>query len=157
RLPARIRAHPAKGTAGRMWEGNLTELFNRGGPVMWPLLFCSVVGVALILERGAVIVWGSVRFGPLIDRLRPLLRGRRLDQARRLLLRSRTPVARVALTYLDHLESPPALREDVVAREASRELARLERRLNWLGLIAQVTPLLGLLGTVLGLMTAFYQ
>ena len=141
-----------------MWELNLSDLFRKGGVVMWPLLACSVLGFALIVERTLVILWSVVRFRSLVDCLRPHIQRGRLVEARRLLVRfSRSPVARVALTHLEHLKSPAPLREEIVAREASQELAALEKRLNWLALLAQVTPLLGLFGTVLGLMNAFYQ
>jgi len=140
-----------------MWGHSLTELFFKGGVVMWPLLFCSILGLALILERSAVIIWGGVRFHRLVDRLKALVKAGKIGQARTDLARMRGPVARTAAVYLEHLDSPPELREEVVAREASQMVAGLERRLNWLGLLAQVAPLLGLLGTVLGLMNAFYQ
>lgn len=140
-----------------MWDTSLSELFRKGGIIMWPLLACSVAGVALMLERAVVILWVGGRFEPLVERLRPLLRARKFDEARAELARWGTPAARVAEAYLQHLGSTPALREEVVAREASQRIAALERRLHWLGLLAQATPLLGLLGTVLGLMSAFHQ
>ena len=53
-----------------MWGQNVTELFERGGPVMWPLLACSVLAVALICER--LLVYWSLRvaYGPLLAELR---------------------------------------------------------------------------------------
>src|SRR4051794_16027127 len=130
-----------------MWGESLKELFLRGGPVMWPLLVCSVAGLALILERTLVLLWVGGRFQPLVRWLQPLVQAGQFDEARERLGRSRGPVARVAAAYLRHRDSPPALREGVVSREASQQVAFLERRLSWLGLLAQVTPLLGLLGT----------
>lgn len=140
-----------------MWNVDLKDLFDKGGVVMWPLLACSILGLAIILERSVIILWNSAGFQTLIDWLEPLVKARRFDEAQRGLIGARGPLAHVALTYLRHLDSPAELREAVVAREASQRLARLESRLNWLGLLAQVTPLLGLFGTVLGLMTTFYQ
>ncbi len=140
-----------------MWDFNVTELFLKGGVVMWPLLACSILGVSIILERSLIILWNSIRFQRLLDQLQVLVRAGKIDEAKRQLSLSRGPLARVALVYFEHLQSPAELREDVVAREASRHLAHLESRLNWLGLLAQITPLLGLFGTVLGLMTTFYH
>jgi biopolymer transport protein ExbB len=115
------------------------------------------LGLALILDRGAVILWVSAPFQSLVRRLRASVQAGQGDRAAQQLARSRNPVARVAAAYLRHARSEPALREEVVTREASQLLANLEKRLSWLALIAQVTPLLGLLGTVLGLMNAFQQ
>lgn len=140
-----------------MWGQNLRDLFLRGGPVMWPLLACSVLAVALILERTVILLWHASRFESLVEWLRRMVQGGQTQEARERLSRSRSPVARVAAAYLTHLSRSPAIREDVVSREASRQVAFMERRLSWLGLLAQVAPLLGLLGTVIGLMTMFHQ
>src|SRR5262249_53274457 len=122
-----------------------------------PLLLCSIFGIALILERSLVFLWSGTSFHALVERLRELIRSGRIVQARDEFAQSRSPVARVAAVYLAHVESPPSLREEVGGREAAIELARLQRRLHWLALLAQVAPLLGLLGTVIGLMIAFHQ
>jgi biopolymer transport protein ExbB len=140
-----------------MWDLNLTELFQKGGVVMWPLLACSVLGLTVILERTLVVLWNSARFQALADRLERWVQAGKIDEAKQQLAHARGSVPQVALAYLRHLDSPAELREEVVAREASRRLTHLENRLNWLALLAQVTPLLGLFGTVLGLMTTFYQ
>lgn len=140
-----------------IWGQDLWELFLKGGPVMWPLLLCSIVGAALIIERSIVIAWSSAGFHALVNALRPLVRAGKQEEAVARLDCTRGPVARVAAVYLHHAASPQSLRDDVVAREISQQVAFLDRRLSWLGLIAQVTPLLGLLGTVLGLMTAFHE
>jgi biopolymer transport protein ExbB len=139
------------------WEQDLTELFRRGGPVMWPLLACSILGLALIIERTLILLWISARFGPLSEKLKkPILKGN-IPEAEEMLRRSRSPIARVAAAYLQHVNSSRELREDVVRREASQQIAFLERRLNWLGMLGHVAPLLGLLGTVLGLIAVFHQ
>src|SRR5262245_23137840 len=109
-----------------MWDLNLTELFQKGGVVMWPLLACSVLGLAIMLERTVVVLWNSARFQSLVDHLRGWVQSGKIDEAKRELARSRGTVPRVALAYLQHLDSPAELREEVVAREASRHLTHLE-------------------------------
>ena len=51
----------------------------------------------------------------------------------------------------------PETREEIVNREASEQIARLETRINWLSIIGTLAPMIGLLGTVIGLVEAFYQ
>lgn len=140
-----------------MLDQGLKELFVRGGVVMWPLLLCSVLGVGLIVERTLILLWITARFGRLRDQLREIILRGDLAEAIELLTRSRAPIARVAEAYLQHVNSPAELREDVVRRVASQQIAFLERRLNWIGMLGHVTPLLGLLGTVLGLIAVFHQ
>lgn len=124
---------------------------------MWPLLATSVLGLAILLDRAIVLLSSHVNFDALIDRLRPLVRNRQIDHAVEMLRGSRGPLAQVALTYLQYLGHPRELRDEIVGREASRQVAHLEKRLTWLGTLASVATLLGLLGTVTGLVTAFHQ
>ena len=124
---------------------------------MWPLLACSVLGLAIVLERTIVLLWLGVSFHSFLNRLQYWLRDGRLEEAQRWLRQKRHPLAKVSSVYLGHLESSPALREEVASREASEQLAGMERRINLLGMISRIAPLLGLLGTVAGLVTAFHQ
>jgi biopolymer transport protein ExbB len=142
---------------GRMWGQNVTELFERGGPVMWPLLACSVLAVALIAER--VMVYWSLRvaYGPLLAELESRVGDGTLDGLVDRLHESPRPLHRVVVAYLRYREAEKPLRDQVVLREASQQLARYDRRLNWLGILTHATPLLGLLGTVAGLVDAFHQ
>lgn len=140
-----------------MWGRSLTEVFHLGGWVMWPLLACSVMGLALILERSIVFLFLRDHFGFLSRKLKPLLTAGRVAEAEKVVSRTSGPIAKVVAAYLKHTDSPARLRDEVVGRVASEQLARLELRLNWLSMIAHIAPLLGLLGTVAGLVTAFNE
>ena len=140
-----------------MWDNTLTQLFHKGGVCMWPLLACSIVGLAIILERAAVSLWLHTNYPSLVERFEKLLRAGRIDEAQRQLRGYRSPVAHIIRVYLAHLETRSAVREEVLGREGSEQVARLERRMNWLGTIASISTLLGLLGTVMGLVSAFHQ
>jgi biopolymer transport protein ExbB len=98
-----------------------------------------------------------ISFPRFVGDLRPLVMSGRLSEALRLAESSPSPLARVAAAHLRHLDAPPSVRDEIVGREASQQLARLEKRLNWLAVIGQLAPMLGLLGTVTGLVTAFWQ
>lgn len=124
----------------------LQDMFQRGGPVMWPLLAASVLGLALVLERTAVFAWWFQRFGHVVGSLRPLVVNRAWTQAEQWCQR-RGPFTHVALVYLQNRDQPEKIREDVVKREGTLVIGRLEHRLRWLAALAQVSTLLGLLGT----------
>ena len=140
-----------------MWGQDLTELFERGGPVMWPLLACSVLAVALIVER-VMVYWSlNVAYRPLLEDLESRVGDGSLDVLVDSLQKSPRPLHRVVLAYLGHRSAEKPFRDQVVLREASQQVARYDRRLNWLGILTHATPLLGLLGTVAGLVDAFHQ
>ena len=136
---------------------NLYELFQRGGPVMWPLLAGSVLSVAVSVERIIVLLWRRYPYEALSEHLQASLRSGGVPAARQMLRRIRSPLARVADAYLVHERAPAALRQEIVAKEASYQLTLMEKRLHWLSVIGSLAPMLGLLGTVWGLVEAFHQ
>jgi biopolymer transport protein ExbB len=133
------------------------ELFRLGGPIMWPLLLCSIVAVAVALERILVFLWLRLPYGELVTRLGKAIQAGGAGQALALVRRRHSPLARVAETYLSCEACSDAMRQDLVAKEASYQLTVLERRLPWLSVIGSLAPMLGLLGTVWGLVEAFHQ
>jgi biopolymer transport protein ExbB len=140
-----------------MWDQSLRELFLKGGVVMWPLLACSIVTLAVVIDRAIVFGRAYLRFDRFLDRLRPLVLQRRFAEAQRLCQGSLSPIARLVLCYLDHRDIQDPMRTTILKREGSLALRRLERRGWILVAIVQLSPLLGLLGTVTGLIAAFHQ
>lgn len=140
-----------------MWGQSLVELFHRGGFAMWPLLALSVLALAIALERLLVMAWLHQGYRGFRDRLAELVRRGDLRGARTLVEGRRAPLARVSAAYLTHLDATDALRDEIVGRVASESLVQVERRLPWLATIGHLAPMLGLLGTVTGLISAFHQ
>lgn len=125
---------------------------------MWPLLFCSVLGLAVILDRLLVFLWigrASPVFREIEKRLSKEARADSLEQLGAFLSKSRHPVAGVARVYIENLHRPPSLRMELVKTKGAAELERVEKRLRILATISHLSPLLGLLGTVTGLVIAF--
>jgi biopolymer transport protein ExbB len=129
-----------------MGNVSLWELFRHGGPVMWPLLAASILGFAVVLERAVVFAYWYQSFGQVVVALRPLVTERAWSRAEQW-CRRRGPFAHLAHVYLHHRNQPKEIREDVLRREGSLVLGHLETRLRWLAVLAQVSTLLGLLGT----------
>jgi len=132
---------------------SFNDLMDRGGVVMWPLLVLSVIAVTLILER----TWFYVSTnGPArrerIYQLGKLLRGGRFDEARKDAKRDRSVYGH-AVSQL--LEETPSESAAVDAVESQR--ARLERFLPMLSTIITAAPMLGILGTVIGIIGAFNE
>jgi biopolymer transport protein ExbB len=138
-----------------MMRGML-ELMQKGGPVMWVILAMSVLGLAVFLERLVFLHRAQIRVGEFLRGLANLVRDNRYDEARQQCLATPGPVARVALSAVLARDCPRAELRDIVQEAGQLEVPRLERHILLLNGIAWTAPLLGLLGTVLGLLEAFY-
>jgi biopolymer transport protein ExbB len=138
-----------------MWEHSFRDLFDKGGWVMWPLLASSVLGLTIILDRLAVFLFFWERLDPLVSHLEPLVRRQQWVEV----LRETPggPLSRVARAYLEQRDAPEHLRVEVVQREGALALKPFETRLRALGFAGQVSPMLGLLGTVTGLVSCFHE
>ena len=133
----------------------LLDFMQKGGPLMWPILFCSVLASAVFLERALYFHRISVKVGELMRGLANLIRGRRYAEAQMEAAATSGPVQRVVHTAIIH---HGLVREDlktIVQEAAQLEVPKIERRLVTLSTLAFVAPLLGLLGTVAGLIEAF--
>jgi biopolymer transport protein ExbB len=134
----------------------ISNLFTAGGIVMWPLLAFSLLGVALIIER--IIFWARInnRQNKVV---REVLQLYRLDNVVSALdkLQKNTdlPIARIFLAALELEEPTPEEFRLALESEAQAEIPLLKRSQNIFETIIGLAPLLGLLGTVLGLINSF--
>jgi len=131
------------------------ELIRSGGWLMWPILLCSVIAVAIIIERFWTLKKRVVTPRGLTQQIRQMLERQDLDDAKLEWIRNSSPLGRILAAGLININ-----RHRVVMKEGIEEAGRhvvhdLERYLNTLGTIAAVTPLLGLLGTVIGMIKVF--
>ncbi len=138
-----------------VWGQSLSELFMKAGVTRWPLFICSVIGLAVVVDRGAYFLRRYCDAERFYQALRGRLNDKGASETLGWLKGLRHPLAEIALTYL-RCRAHPA-RQSILSREATRIVARAERRLGGLAVIARTAPLLGLLGTVMGLVEAFYQ
>lgn len=134
----------------------ISNLFTAGGIVMWPLLAFSLLGVALIIER--IIFW--VRINNRQNKIvREVLQLYRLDNVvsalDKLQKNSDLPIARIFLAALELEEPTPEEFRLALESEAQAEIPLLKRSQNIFETIIGLAPLLGLLGTVLGLINSF--
>ena len=136
----------------------LWELFLAGGPLMWPITAMSVLVVAFGLERAVALRRG--RFVPrgLATRLREIGAGAPFDPRELAALCTAHPsvLATVTSTALERVGRPLPEIEQAVEAAESREASRLYANIRPITLAVTITPLLGLLGTVQGMIVAFY-
>lgn len=130
---------------------NVAELLDKGGPVIWILIGYSVAGLALVLERYLHFLRMGKSPSGLADRIRAAVA--HPDRITEYGLRG--PEAAVAKAMAEGLQGGAADLARVGSRVRDQEVHRMERGLGTLGVLANTAPLLGLLGTVLGMIKAF--
>jgi biopolymer transport protein ExbB len=128
---------------------------QKGGPLMWLLLFCSILAGALFLERALFFHQISVRVGEFLGGLSNLIRHHRWAEAQMECAAFPTPVTRVLHAAILHHNAPREELKTIVQEAGQLEVPRLERRLGLLGAIGLIAPLIGLLGTVIGMIDVF--
>lgn len=124
---------------------------------MWFILVCSVLGSAVFLERLVYFHRIAVRVGEFMRGLANLIHGRRYQEAQMEAAATRGPVQRVVHAAIIRHSAPRTELKQIVEEAGQLEVPRLERRLGMLAALAFLTPLLGLLGTVAGLIEAFQK
>jgi biopolymer transport protein ExbB len=133
------------------------EFIERGGPVMYFIILCSIGGTAVFIER----MWSLRRIhivpADFAGRLVSLLDDRRWAEALAACHENGSSLARVAAAGIRQRERPADKIEAAMETAGKGESARMEKYIGWLGLLATVAPLLGLLGTVTGMIKMFQQ
>jgi len=131
----------------------MLELFSiliKGGPVMVPLLLCSMISLAVTIER--LIFWRRIKSKELVNQMLTLVEKGQPQEALRLGQSSDLPIVRVLAEGLAHLNPSPSKAMEAAAQA---EVSALKRRLTILDTIITLAPLLGLLGTVTGMISSF--
>lgn len=133
----------------------MLELVKAGGWVMWPILLCSVVSMAIILERFWNLRPSLVIPKDLVTGIWQLHHQGGLSELHIQSVRDGSPLGRVLAESLFNLNEPREIIKERVEDAGRHVVHDLERNLNALGTIATIAPLLGLLGSVTGLMQVF--
>src|SRR5512135_2640464 len=135
---------------------SLSEMLANGGPMFWVILLVSAVGVVVFLERFLHCHRAQINSTEFLNGVRTVLKRDNVVEALSICDATPGPVARlvkVAILNRDH--GRERVRE-ALEEAGLTEVPRLEEKLNLLATIAQLSPLLGLFGTVLGFIQAFY-
>lgn len=133
------------------------EIIFQGGPLMIPIALCSVVALAIAIERFWSLRRATIDTREFMDAMRTVLRQNRIEEAIEICDETDGPIARITKAgLLKHRRSKEDIRE-AIEDAGHLEIPRLERHLSALATCANIAPLLGLLGTVTGMIQAFAQ
>jgi biopolymer transport protein ExbB len=131
------------------------DLIAKGGIFIYPIVFCSIVALAVFLERLWVLQRKHVIPAELIRKVEDLLKKQKLSDAIFLCQADPSSIARVFFAGLKNAGRGMWLVKESIEERGGREAAILEKRVGILSTIASLTPLLGLLGTVSGMIKTF--
>ena len=131
------------------------SLFTKGGPMLLVLAALGLLGLVLVIERTLFLHRGQIRAKAFVEGLKNILAKRRLIEALTVCEETPGPVAAVVKAALLHADDNADAMRFHVQEVAVVELPAIERRLGSIAAIAQVAPMVGLLGTLLGFITLF--
>ncbi len=136
---------------------NLWSLSLKGGFIMVPIVLLSLVTIYIFVERWLVLREAARQDDTILQRIKDYIHAGDIDSALNLCKKNPTPVARLIEKGITRLGRP--MNDVLVAIEnvGNIEVAKLERRFTWIATTAAGAPMLGFLGTVTGMVNAFYS
>ncbi len=135
----------------------MLELLTAGGLLMIPIMLCSVVVLAICIERLYTLNGRKIAPPHLLATVWQQLKADQLDTNKLKTLKQSSPLGRILAAGLSNAYHGREVMKESIQEAASHVVHELERYLNTLGTIAAVTPLLGLLGTVMGMIKVFAE
>jgi len=127
------------------------------GDVVWmaPVLLCLILGLAVVIERVIYLNLATNNNRKLLDKVESALKSGGVDAAKEVCRNTRGPVASIFYQGLDRADEGVEIAEKAVSAYGSVQMGQLERGLIWVSLFIALAPMLGFLGTVVGMIQAF--
>ena len=133
------------------------EIVQAGGWLMLPIILCSIIAIAIVIERFWTLNPARIAPRNVLAEVWGKIKHNQLDAARLRELRLSSPLGQILAEGLINSKAGRSIMTESIEQAASHVVHDLERYLSALGTIALITPLLGLLGTVLGMIRVFSE
>lgn len=133
------------------------SIMVKGGVLMWPILFCSIISLAIILERLYHFHRIRINIPEFFSSIRGLLQKKKVEEALDLCRKTPAPIGRILACGIQNHREDAVVQEKAISRVGSWEVRGLEKHIRGLATIGNITPLLGFLGTVTGMIKAFIK
>ncbi len=133
----------------------MLDIIEQGGVTAIPLLICSITTIAVALERFIYLKKAKGNNFRLIKKVKLMLGNNKLREAKNMAQKESGPIAGILAEGFKYYGKRKELLRDHLSAVAQSEIKKLEKRIRILDFIANVAPLLGLLGTVLGIIDSF--
>ena len=134
---------------------NMIDFLAKGGILVGPILFCSVLALAIFLERLIRFARIRIRGLGLVEKVVQYVKDDELTKALELARGSKSPMGHVLAHAIEVMDQDRETLETVIVHSTEEEVRELSRYLQALATIGSIAPLLGLLGTVIGMIRAF--
>ena len=138
-------------------ELSVWDLTMRGGFIMIPLAILSILCVYIFVERCIVISRAQREDGSFMERIKDYIHDGEIESARKLCAKTDTPYARLIAKGISRIGRPMQDVLVTIENTGNIEVSTLEKGLPWLATTAAGAPMIGFLGTVIGMVTAFYN
>jgi len=135
----------------------VVEIIRAGGWLMLPIMLCSIVAIAIVIERFWSLSASRITPKYVLAQVWTWLKNNQLDSSKLRELRMSSPLGQILAAGLLSSKYGRAAMIEGVEQAAAQVIHDMERYLNTLGTIAAITPLLGLLGTVVGMIRVFSE
>jgi biopolymer transport protein ExbB len=135
----------------------LFDLLVKGGWVMIPLAILALIGLVIFFERYFTVRKAGRNETPLIIQVKENVKAGRLDSAIAICKNSNTPIGRMLQKGLLRIGRPIKDIEGAIENIGKLEVSKLEKNINILGIIAGIAPMLGFVGTIIGVITIFHD
>jgi biopolymer transport protein ExbB len=133
----------------------LFSIFLKGGVIMWFILACSIIGLTVIIDRYIVIRRAKINVPAFMVRIRGMLKKKDISGAISYCMEEKSPVANIVRKGLAKYKLGHERVKEAIENAGRQEITRLEKGLAVLASISGIAPLLGFLGTVTGMISAF--
>jgi biopolymer transport protein ExbB len=139
-------------------EQTFKDRFIEGDPIwMAPVLLCLILGLAFVIERVIYLNMASTNTDKLLSSVEDAMKSGGVNAAKEICRNTRGPVAGIFYQGLDRANEGLDIAEKSIVAYGGVEVGRLERGLSWISLFIALAPMLGFLGTVVGMILAFDQ
>jgi biopolymer transport protein ExbB len=154
--PAQILVNQAAGNQGAL-SMSMWELASKGGWIMIVLAVFSIIAIYIFIERFVAINRSSKEEKNFMNNIRDFIHEGRIDSALSLCRNNNSPIARMIEKGLSRIGRPLSDINTAIENIGKLEVSRLEKNIAALATIAGAAPMLGFLGTVIGMVKAFYD
>lgn len=141
---------------GSIWEMNLWSLIKAGGPLMVPIVLCSVVALGIVIDKFILFFRIRTNTHDFKKQVFDCLKSNKMKEAIQLCDQSLSPVARILKAGIIKFGSSREELKEYMEDASLYEIPKLESKLGALATIAHISTLLGLLGTVTGMTASFH-
>ena len=133
------------------------DFFLKGGPLMWAILLCSVISITVILERFYHLYRARTKIPNIFSRVKALLKDGKADEALKLCENTTGTIGYILAIGIHIRNRSLEEKERLILRAGSKIIRQMDKNLRALAIIGNTAPLLGLLGTVTGMIRAFMK